>query len=68
MIWNWQSSHTKCIFHSLREAGAELTVSIKHPLTLTRHNKDEAIPNNPKCIHKLAPVNIVINKKPFAIY
>lgn len=49
----------KCVFHNLREVVAELAVSTKHPRTLTRHSKVEAIPNNPKCIHKLAHVNKV---------
>ena len=34
MIWNWQSSHTNCMFRILVEVGAELKVSILDLLTL----------------------------------
>ena len=36
MIQNWPSSHTNCVFRNLREVGAQLKVTIRHPLTLEK--------------------------------
>ena len=56
MIWNWQPSHPKCMFHTLREVDSEFKMS-KHPLILRRPKKDEGIPNKLVTSHKSAHVN-----------
>ena len=62
MIQNWPSSHTNCVFRNLREVGAQLKLTIRHPLTLEKlkpilnlYEYPKVTTNEPQLSHIVTP-------------